>query len=107
MTRRPSPRDATADVARIAATIPAVVGAALRAPARVRQHPKAEEVRSLRRQGWRVEQVSVSTTPTRAAVRLVLDGEVREVADNDPAFAAYAAALRVHLARAGDGGRAR
>ncbi len=72
---------------------PAAARALLRAPAAARRHPLALEVQALQRQGWAVDHVWLSTTPVRACVRLRSGGEVREIADNDPAFAAFAATL--------------
>ena len=92
---RPSSRQAVA----LAAAGPAAMGAMLRAPATARRHPKSREVQSLRRSGWSVERVLLSPSPTRAAVRLVKGPDAREIADNDLAFAAYAAALRTRLDR--------
>lgn len=83
--------------ARVARALPAAIVTGLRAPRRARRHPTVVEVRALRHDGWIVESVAVSVNPPRAAVRLTRNGQVREIADNEPAFAAYAAALRTRL----------
>ena len=92
--------DVLARSGRAVVAVPSAVVAGITAPARARRHPKSSEVRALRRDGWELRDIALSVNPGRAAVRLERHGSVHVVADNDPAFVAYAAALRAVLPEA-------
>ena len=93
MTRRPD----AGDVLRVFGLPFGPLAAILGAPREARRHPRADEVRGLRRAGWTITDIAISEEPSRAAITLERDGQRRVVADNDLSFTAHAAALRVAL----------
>jgi hypothetical protein len=84
----------TAVPRRILAAVGAPLMAVLQAPARARQHPRSEEVRSLLDEGWSIRDIAISEQPSRGVVTLMRDGSTRVIADNDLGFTVYAAWLR-------------